>query len=509
MKYCLYFDPSHSREWQLQLIQRLSEMSGAKALSCRSNAIQYPFHIERFLQFEKVFILGNVSGLASRVEPEAIEAVASPLCEEDDCDLVIDLVGDGNAPAAKASVTLLFDGVPGEKSLITSIMHKGMPQVALRDEKSSIVATAHPSSELAKGVNGSMDQAYARVITLMLAWIRHPHRWVQPLQTRPRDWSSAGAVLTEMIRLFLTSSIKSVYYRLFLPSHWRIGWRWVSDKDVWSRQSLDGEPWQVLPDENDHFYADPVPWQKDGTHYLFFEDLDHKSQKGILCVVTFDENGHPGPVQPCLEEPFHLSYPFLIEHEGEVYMLPETSADRKVTLYKASNFPLGWQPFKTILSDIDVADATITRHDNRWWLFCVTRDGGGYSDCLSIFYADDLFGSWHAHAQNPVLIDRARARPAGNFVYHDGKLCRPVQDCTASYGGSLPLIEVTHLSPEHYEQKTLKHLLPNERWPGRKLHTLNRAGNLEVIDGAILRPRWAFLKKLVDRKYSPASDNND
>ena len=107
--------------------------------------------------------------------------------------------------------------------------------------------------------------------------------------------------------------------------------------------------------------------------------------------------------------------------------------------------------------------------------------------------------------QNPVLIDKATARPAGNFVHIDGKLCRPVQDCSTSYGARMQLVAVTHLSADHYEQKTLKILEPNERWPGRKLHTLNRAGHLEVIDGAILRPRMAWLKKLADRIYSPAS----
>ena len=83
-------------------------------------------------------------------------------------------------------------------------------------------------------------------------------------------------------------------------------------------------------------------------------------------------------------------------------MIPETSADGKVTLYRTDSFPLGWKPFKTILTDIDAADVTITHYEGRWWLFCVTRDGGGgYSDCLSIFHADALFGPWHPHGAKP------------------------------------------------------------------------------------------------------------
>ncbi|WP_319411550.1 hypothetical protein [uncultured Cohaesibacter sp.] len=512
MRYCFHFDPSHCRNWIRLLIERLAEDGQGEFFSSQAEAVPHPPHIEKLLNSETGRLFAGKSHLASPMDA-ALLAQMAPLAKADqDYDLVIDLVGDGSAPNGKASVTLLFNGFASERALITSIMQSGIPQIALRDQDGQIVATAEPSPELAKGVSGAMEQTYARVITLLLAWSRNPARWVAPLRGQKAEWKSAGQVAGQAAKERIKSALKQIYYRLFLPSHWRIGWRWVADGadgeggDVWSTRSLAGLSWQVLADHDNHFYADPVPWHKDGVHYLFFEDFDPRSQKGILSVLTLDEKGPTGPARPCLEEPFHLSYPFLIEHEGEVYMVPETSAKRSVTFYKAENFPFGWKPYKTILTDIDAADVTITRHQGRWWLFCVTRDGGGgYSDCLSIFYADDLFGPWHAHGQNPVLIDKATARPAGNFVHMDGRLCRPVQDCSLSYGCQLQLVEVTHLSPEHYEQKTLAILAPNERWPGRKLHTLNRAGWLEVIDGAILRPRLAFFKKLADRIFRPAA----
>ena len=161
-----------------------------------------------------------------------------------------------------------------------------------------------------------------------------------------------------------------------------------------------------------------------------------------------------------------------------------------------------------LLSGLDAADVTITQWEGRWWIFCVTRDGaGGYSDCLSLFYADDLFGPWLPHQQNPVLIDKATARPAGNFLNDGARLLRPVQDCTKSYGAVLKLVEVTHLSPQHFEQSVITTLSPGQggasHWPGRKLHMLNRAGNLEVIDGAILRPKWSPLRMLAEWIYRP------
>lgn len=504
MKIGLYIDPTKCRQWMDSLARRLSDNHGASIHIALSDAVPLPDYIENLFDREAGLYHNHQDHGATPLRVRKLEEAHHRALPDESFDLVLDLVGDSYAPHGKEQVTLLFNGYAGEKALAASIMASGMPQIALRTSTGAIVATAAPSGELAAGVTGSMDQVYARVITLLDAWVGHRQRWVQPLISRSVRLPKARALKKSTMKSRLKDSLKQLYYRLFRPSHWRVGWRFVGEADVWSRQSLAGETWQVLRDKETHFYADPVPWEEEGQHYLFFEDLDQRTQKGVLSVVTFDEAGTPGPVELCLEEPYHLSYPYLIRHEGETYMIPETSANGDVALYKAKNFPLGWERSHVLMSGLDAADVTITQWEGRWWIFCVTRDGaGGYSDCLSLFYADDLFGPWHPHAQNPVLIDKATARPAGNMVIRGKSLLRPVQDCTASYGAALKLVEVTHLTPDHYEQRVIKTLEPNSHWPGRKLHTLNRAGNLEVIDGAILRPKWAPLRKIAEWIYCP------
>ncbi|WP_114007678.1 glucosamine inositolphosphorylceramide transferase family protein [Cohaesibacter intestini] len=504
MKIGLYIDPSHCRQWMESLARRLTENHAASIHVAVSDASPLPEHVEQLFQAEEGYYHKNQRHGATPMDVCELERFHERAQPDETFDLVIDLVGDGRPPSSKESVTLLYNGHAGEKALVASIMASGMPQIALRTGTGKIVATAAPSGELAAGVTGSMDQVFARVITLIDAWIGHPHRWVQPLISRSARLPDAGTLKKRTAKSRFKDRLKQIYYRLFRPSHWRVGWRFVEDEDVWSRQSLAGETWQVLRDKETHFYADPVPWEEGGRHYLFFEDLDQRTQKGVLSVVTFDEAGKPGPVECCLEEPYHLSYPYLLRHQDQTYMIPETSANGDVALYRTEAFPVGWQREKVLLTGLDAADVTIAQWEGRWWIFCVTRDGaGGYSDCLSLFYADDLFGPWQPHAQNPVLIDKATARPAGNMIVRGKSLLRPVQDCTASYGAALKLVEVTHLSPEHYEQRVIKTLEPNSHWPGRKLHTLNRAGNLEVIDGAILRPKWSLLRWIAERIYRP------
>jgi hypothetical protein len=92
------------------------------------------------------------------------------------------------------------------------------------------------------------------------------------------------------------------------------------------------------------------------------------------------------------------------------------------------------------------------------------------------------------------MVDRSCARPAGNFARTNGQLWRPVQDCSNGYGAALGLAEVTELSPTSYKQIVRHILRPGPRWPGRKLHTLNRSGRLEVIDGSRIQPKLGLLR---------------
>jgi len=51
-----------------------------------------------------------------------------------------------------------------------------------------------------------------------------------------------------------------------------------------------------------------------------------------------------------------------------------------------------WERHSTLLSGLELADVTITRHDGRYYMFGAWRDGtGGYSDTLAIYYASSCW----------------------------------------------------------------------------------------------------------------------
>ena len=130
-------------------------------------------------------------------------------------------------------------------------------------------------------------------------------------------------------------------------------------------------------------------------------------------------------------------------------------------------------------------------HDGRWWMLATVRDeGGAYSDALHVWSAPDFRGPWQPHRRNPVLVDIASARPAGRVVSRDGALIRPFQDCRAGYGAALGLARITRLDDEPSSSRCETILHPGPLWPGRRLHTLNRAGRLECIDGSATARRF-------------------
>jgi hypothetical protein len=246
----------------------------------------------------------------------------------------------------------------------------------------------------------------------------------------------------------------------------------------------------VLGDSGRSFFADPFPFCWNGKTFLFFEEFDYRLGRGVISAIEFDASGPVGAPIRVLEEPWHQSYPFIIEQADALFMIPEASLTGEVPLYRCIAFPDRWERVGSILEGIEAADCTLFRHGGLLWMMSSTREGaGGYSDTLSIHYAPDIFGPWAEHEQRPILVDAGAARPAGQVVHKDGRLWRPIQDCTEGYGLGLFLAEITRLDTRGFEQTLRVRVSPGPSWPGRRLHTLNRAGRLEVIDGATAKSR--------------------
>lgn len=254
-------------------------------------------------------------------------------------------------------------------------------------------------------------------------------------------------------------------------------------------QKLDWGAFKPLIPPKDRYWGDPFVVQRGDCYYIFIEEKLYGTGLGRIACLTLDAQGDLLSQQVVLERPYHLSYPFVFEHGGEMYMMPESAAHRTVELYRCSHFPDRWEFVKNLLTDVYAVDATLLEHGGKCWLFANIKAPRGSSlDALSLFHAPDVFAEeWHPHPRNPIVWDLRSARPGGRIFIQDGKLVRPSQDSSRRYGYALKFNRITALSETEYAETTEKAFTPAQS-KYLATHTFNQAGDLTVID-AILRRR--------------------
>jgi hypothetical protein len=252
---------------------------------------------------------------------------------------------------------------------------------------------------------------------------------------------------------------------------------------------------RLLPPK-DRFWADPFILKNNDYFYIFLEELLYSENRGKISVIIMDNKGNYTQPKVVLETDYHLSYPFLIEDNGQLYMLPETQQNNSIELYKCVEFPHKWKLELILFKDLKAVDSTIFKYNNKYWLFTNLTEykGEHVINELFLFYSDSLLNnSWTCHPQNPINTDHAYSRPAGNIFIHEDRLYRPAQNCSKHYGYAIQIQEILKLTENEYEEKNIETIYPN--WDSDLLstHTLNKSENLTVIDAKISRKKRFFL----------------
>ena len=231
------------------------------------------------------------------------------------------------------------------------------------------------------------------------------------------------------------------------------------------------------------WWADPCVIAADGRTLVFVEEMaDPKIYKGtIACVELIDGGAHRLGI--ALDEPGHLSFPQPFLWQGQWYLTVESSYARRVSLYRATDFPLEWVRVRNLITGRVCVDPTLHHHEGHWYLFAnVAESGNSTCDDLFLFVADSLEGPFRPHPAAPIVSDVRRARLAGRLFHHHGRLIRPAQDCAPGYGKAVVFNEVLELGPTVYRERVLSRLVPD--WARRLdgCHTYNTDGDVEVLD---------------------------
>lgn len=242
-----------------------------------------------------------------------------------------------------------------------------------------------------------------------------------------------------------------------------------------------------IPTPKEFFWADPFVVDKDDKSYIFFEEYVYKTHKGHLCVIEYDHKSEIfSQAKEILNTPYHLSYPFIMEYNNNVYMIPEGSKDKDIKLYKATNFPHDWELIKVLLKDIVAVDTTIFKKDGLWWMFAnvSSKDEFSLNEELNIYYCEDfLKDEWEPHVQNPVVSSLQTSRPAGSIMEYNGDYYRPSQNSVGWYGKSTNFNKIITLTKDEYKEEFISEITPNLVDGIYAVHTYNSSKKLTVIDG--------------------------
>lgn len=282
--------------------------------------------------------------------------------------------------------------------------------------------------------------------------------------------------------------LRHLFRRFLVPyflvrDQWRIGIRLRTPHDPpWgSRAWARGFRFIEAPPER--FYADPFLFERDGRTFLFFEDWDWAVGKAIISVAELAADGTLGPVAPALETAYHLSNPLVFAADGEIYMIPETLAARRVEVYRAVDFPTRWELHCVPLDGLDIVDPCVVQDGARWWMFAAVLDFGGSGwDELYVFSADALCGPWQPVGEQPVLSDVRAARPGGRMWRKDGVLQRLAQNCAGGYGAGLGLYAVEQVDAQGYRQRTVAEVNAFD-FGMNGVHAYDATSRFEVVDG--------------------------
>ncbi len=476
-------DPADLRRWQAEAITAvLASLSASGEMAVVSAGSSLPL-LDLCLTFEALTSRQVRLGLIERIGPADL---GLPMADTGAADLVIDLAGSdrdddrlrlsvGGCPVIAGTAAAITAGA--EPLLDLEVIHSGIPRVVgrwrlacenRRSLAAGLAATASRALEMltlaASRISGGTAPADIRLPYVDAPSAPHPRGSLALF---------AGAAFARRLAARLDRLVRK-------PDNWAVAWRF----DVTGEGRLPaiaGTSWHRLADDGRCFYADPFVWQHQGRSVLFVEEFPYATGRGIFSAVDIGPDGPVGRPRPVIETDCHLSYPFVFEVDGVVYMIPETSGRRTIELWRAVEFPESWEPVAELVSGIDASDATLIRANGRHYLLASLRPAGASSwDSLSIFVADRLHGPYRLVGDGPVKVDVATARPAGRPFVVDGAIIRPFQDSRGGYGAGLGFARIDRLAPDGFAETVLTTLRPAR--PLRGLHTYNRGGGIEVID---------------------------
>lgn len=246
--------------------------------------------------------------------------------------------------------------------------------------------------------------------------------------------------------------------------------------------------------EKKSWFADPFILGIDDAHiYILVEEFYYPIERGRISKLTINRNTYQlEKIDVILELPTHLSFPAIIRKDGKTYIYPENSESGKLALYEFDTASNKCIPSK-ILCERPLTDAIITDLFGENQIFS-TELPNPNKNILGV-YQDGKKIKEYTFPGNV-------ARNAGDWFVNNGKIYRPAQDCTKTYGGAVILQEISKKGNLELTFKNIRKLVSDNAIYDQGFHTFNHYQGLTVVDAKgfrfpLLNKIFFKLKKII------------
>ena len=190
----------------------------------------------------------------------------------------------------------------------------------------------------------------------------------------------------------------------------RLHWEWFaahrpSTGDPWNPTAA---PYSDIAAPPGHSYGDPFVIRWRDRSVVFLEDILMDTGRARLIALELTDEGRCSEPVVILDKPYHLSYPCVFASGNDMFLIPESSEDRSVQLYRATRFPYEWQLEKLLQQDVALVDTTPYYDNGVWYFFTASIAAAGRIVVLCIV------ARWLLDISSPQPdLFGCTARPAG------------------------------------------------------------------------------------------------
>lgn len=236
-----------------------------------------------------------------------------------------------------------------------------------------------------------------------------------------------------------------------------------------------------------YWYADPfILSSSDKDVVILAEEWVRKEKKGRLAVLFCEKrrNGYRLKQRATLlEKDTHLSFPYVIEDNGQIYVVPENYQSGTVTLYRY-DIDANKLVEPIVLLNESLVNCQIAKIGKTYYMFGI-QSGLPDSEAgkrLLIYKSDSLFGDYKI---SQTIDNKLREeRGAGRIFSSHGRIYRPAQSCEGGYGKSVLIYELTMDENGSFAEKLSRRFVPDQKMHyGLKHHTFDLFDGRVAVDG--------------------------